>query len=204
MRRGLTSAAAPASTGDRGLTIVEVVFVMAIVMLIAGISVPVTASAIDQGRVRQAASFMATRFRLARQTAVNSSVNVGIVFDLVGGEWTFRVCRDGSNDGVHRADIAKGDDPCTEGPYRLGDLFPGVDVAIDPTLRGPSGEAPNPDPVRFGRSDLASFSPSGTCTAGSLYLRSRGQVQYAVRLAGVTGRTRVLRYDTASQTWKDP
>jgi prepilin-type N-terminal cleavage/methylation domain-containing protein len=204
MRGRLTAVVWRDAAGDQGLTIVEVLVVAAIVAVVAGISVPVTAAAIDAGRARQAASFMATRFRLARQLAVNASVNVGIVFDLFGGEWTFRVCRDGSNDGVHRADIANGDDPCTDGPYRMSELFPGVDVAIDPTLRGPSGEAPNPDPVRFGRSDLASFSPSGTCTAGSLYLRSRGQVQYAVRLAGVTGRTRVLRYDAASQTWKDP
>ena len=63
--------------------------------------------------------------------------------------------------------------------------------------------AQTPDAIRFGASDMASFSPSGSCTAGSLFLRSAGNVQYAVRVAGVTGRTRILRYNAVSQSWDE-
>ena len=82
-------------------------------------------------------------------------------------------------------------------------MFPGVQVAVDPTIRGPGSEPPSPDPVRFGSSNLASFSALGSCTAGTLFLRSPMGAQYAVRLAGATGRTRVLRYAPATRTWVD-
>jgi hypothetical protein len=82
-------------------------------------------------------------------------------------------------------------------------MFPGVRVAVDGSLRGPGGEPPSPDPVRFGASNIASFSSSGSCTAGSLFLRSSQNVQYAVRIAGVTGRTRILRYNPAAGTWDE-
>jgi len=71
------------------------------------------------------------------------------------------------------------------------------------TLKGPAGEPPNPDPVRFGSSNIASFSPLGSCTAGTLFLRSTGGAQFAVRIAGVTGRSRVLRYESLKSGWKD-
>lgn len=189
---------------DSGLTVIEAVIVMAVIAVVAGVAAPVTANVIDASRARQAASFMAARFRLARQLAVNTTTNAGIVFDQVNGEWSFRVCRDDKGDGLRRSDLATGEDTCTEGPYWMNELFPGVAIAVDPTLTGPSGEPPNPDPVRFGKPDIASFSPAGTSTSGSLYLRSRGQVQYAVRVFGVTGRTRILRYDSGAGVWKTP
>ena len=142
-------------------------------------------------------SVMASRFRLARLEAVSQSRSIGLVFDQQGGRWTFRVCADGNGNGIRRAEIASGTDACLEGPHDLQAMFPGVQIAVDPTIRGPDGEPPSPDPVRFGTSNLASFSALGSCTAGTLFLRSPMGEQYAVRLAGATGRTRVLRYAPA-------
>jgi hypothetical protein len=56
--------------------------------------------------------------------------------------------------------------------------------------------------VRFGSADLISFSPLGSCTSGSLFLRSRAGAQYIVRVAGGTGRVRVLMHETGG--WKQP
>ena len=64
------------------------------------------------------------------------------------------------------------------------------------------GDPPDPNPVRFGSSDMVSCSPLGTCTSGSLFLRSAKGVQYAVRMAGVTGRLRILVYDTGTRAWR--
>ena len=44
-------------------------------------------------------------------------------------------------------------------------------------------------------SDILSFSTAGTCTAGTLFLRSSQGTQYAVRISNVTTRTRLLRYE---------
>ena len=56
--------------------------------------------------------------------------------------------------------------------------------------------------VRAGPADQLSLSPIGTSTGGTLYVSGRGGAQFAVRVAGVTGRTRVLRFDPGPRTWR--
>jgi type II secretory pathway pseudopilin PulG len=189
--------------GERGVSVLELVLAVGLIIGLAGLLTPLTASAIDSSRARQAAGFAAARLRAARQQAVSRTTSTGLVFDLAGNRWTFRVCVDGNGNGLRRADLRGGIDLCGEGPVDLALLYPGVEIAIDPTIRGPDGDPPSSDPVRFGSSNLASFSPSGGCTPGTLFMRSARGVQYAVRVAGVTGRTRLLRYDPPTRSWKE-
>jgi hypothetical protein len=179
------------------------VLVMASIVVLTSLVAPLAATVADAGRARQAAEFLAARLRLTRQQAVSRSASVGLVFDVIDGHQAFRVCTDGNENGIRRADIQAGTDPCVEGPYDIAALFAGVQVAVDGSLKGPDGEAGSPDPVRFGRGEIASFSPLGTCTAGSIFLRSRQGLQYAVRLAGVTGRVRILWYDASTRVWRE-
>jgi type II secretory pathway pseudopilin PulG len=186
-----------------GATLVDVVVAMAITAILGGLSVPLVSQAMDAGRIRQAAGLVASRFRLARAQAASATRVVSVVFDHVDGRWVFAVCEDRNGNGVRRAEIQSGTDVCVDGPYDLAALFPGVQVAADAAVRGPDGESGSADPVRFGSANLASFAPAGTCSAGSLWLRSAGGSQLMVRVAGVTGRVRVLRYDAASGQWRD-
>jgi hypothetical protein len=48
---------------------------------------------------------------------------------------------------------------------------------------------------------LMSFTPTGTSSSRTLYVRGRDGSQYAVRVLGATGRTRVLRYVSATRAW---
>ena len=194
----------PALRRDAGASLIDMLLVLAIVAMVTGISVPASGTFVDGSRARQAAAFVASRFRLARIEALNNAANVGVVFDLVGGRWSIRICRDGNRNGLRRADIGTGVDPCVDGPHHFNALFPGVEIAVDPALRGPAGEPPSPDPVRFGTSDMASFSPNGSCTAGSLFLRTPRAEQYVVRMAGVNGRLRVFKYDLGARLWREP
>ena len=58
------------------------------------------------------------------------------------------------------------------------------------------------DPLRFNRSDIASFDPLGGATPGSAYLTD-GQTQLAaVRVLSTTGKVRVIVYDRRKQTWR--
>jgi len=189
---------------EEGASLVDVLVVLVIIATVTSFSVPVSATAVDAGRARQAAAFVSSRFRLARIEAVNKGANVGVVFDLVDGHWSIRICRDGNRNGLRRADIRSGADPCFDGPHRFSALFPGVDIQVDPTLRGPGGEPPSPDPVRFGTSNMASFTPNGTCTGGSLFLRTPRAQQYVVRIAGVNGRSRVFKYELGARLWREP
>jgi type II secretory pathway pseudopilin PulG len=188
--------------GECGTSMVELVVVLAAIGALASLSIPATAHSIDAGRARDASGFVAARLRLARQQAAFRTASVGLVFDQIGGRWQMRVCQDGNGTGLRRADIADGTDVCREGPHDLETMFPGVSIDVDPSLRGPDGEPGSADPVRFGVSDIASFSPEGTGSAGSLYLRSARGQQFAVRVGNITGRTRILKYDIASGTWR--
>jgi hypothetical protein len=186
-----------------GASLPEALIVLALAGLVSAIALPVTAASVDAGRAWEAASFVTSKLRLARQQAAVRTSSVGLVFDDVAGRWMIRVCVDGNRNGLRRAEILDGTDRCPEGPFELESLFPGAHVAVDGSLRGPDGEPGSSEAVRFGRSDIASFSPGGSCTAGSLFVRSAKGVQYAVRVAGVTGRTRILRYDPGTSVWRD-
>jgi hypothetical protein len=111
------------------------------------------------------------------------------------------VCYDGNKNGIRHSDIAAGVDACIEGPHDLEQMFDGIRIDVDPTLDGPEGSGASADPVRFGPSDIASFSSAGSCTPGTLYVRSKSGVQYAVRVGSATGRTRILRYHTGTGAW---
>ena len=186
-----------------GWTITELLIVLATMSVLLALTAPLTARAKDASRARHAAGFVATRFRAARQQAIVQERSVAVVFDETAAGWQFRICVDGNGNGVRRADINAGGDPCPEGPFVFATLFPGVDIAVPAAVPTPDGETGSDDPVRFGSSNIASFSSLGSCTAGTLYLRSSLGTQYAVRVLGITGRTRILKFDAWSQTWKE-
>jgi hypothetical protein len=48
---------------------------------------------------------------------------------------------------------------------------------------------------------LLSFSPLGTATPGTIYVRSHDGLQLAVKITGATGRTRLLRYVPRTRQW---
>lgn len=188
---------------DSGTSLPELLIAVALVAVLGAMAVPATVTATDAARVRQAASFLAGRFRLARQDAIFRTASTGLVFDPSPSGWTFRVCMDGNRDGLRRSEITRGTDTCPEGPFDLSRMFPGVTIASDAAIRGPDNEPGSTDAVRFGVSKVASFAPGGTCTSGSIFIRSTAGEQFVVRVAGVNGRTRILRYDRTSGAWLD-
>ena len=102
---------------------------------------------------------------------------------------------DGNGNGVRTADIAADVDSPLDTSVLLSDLFPGVAIAV-------SGSA-GTDAVRLGATNLLSFTPLGTATAGSIYVRGRDGSQFAVRILGTTGRTRLEQYIERTRAWID-
>ena len=149
----------------------------------------------DRARTASAARYLASRIAVARSQAVMRSAHVALRFEDRRSGVAFRMYVDGNHNGVRTADITTGIDPPLEPAVRLGDLYPGVAIAI-------AGEA-GADPVRLGPSNLLSFTPLGTSTPGSIFVRGRDGSQFAVRVLGATGRTRVERYVPHSRTWID-
>ncbi len=185
-----------------GVCLLELTIALAIVSLAAMMSAPVLAGAADAGRAREAAQFLAAQCRGARMEAIAQNATSALVFDVVSARWRFRRCVDGNGNGMRRADITAGRDTCSSSTD-VANVFLGVKVEVRTGLPDPDGGSPTSGAVRFGSSDIASFSPLGTASAGTVYLRSAGGAQYAIRVAGPTGRVRVLRYDSASRAWSE-
>ncbi len=166
-------------------------FVFAVMAIVAGMAIPQTTATIERSRTLGAARYLATRLALARTQAVAHSANVALVFVADGGTYTVAAYSDGNGNGVLTRDIATGIDPVVEAPVRFSDLFPRVSLFLsDPA----AAHAPD-------ASAVMSLSPIGTASSRTLYVRGRDNSQYAVRVLGATGRTRVLRYVDATQEW---
>lgn len=176
-----------------GYTLLEALLVAGLVGLLTIVAVPQLTSAMNRSRGLAAARFLASRMALARSQAVGRSANVALRFAGDPGAVRFSVFMDGNGNGVRAADIAAGIDPLVEPSVLLSDLFPGVRIAL-----GESGEE---DAVQVGAGEILSFTPMGTATSGSVYIRGRDGTQWAVRVLGTTARTRILRYSASTDDW---
>ena len=176
--------------------------VLSIIACVLGIGLPVLTNGADAKRTRDAASFLAGQFRLARQRAAMTGRNVAIVFEDLAGDIGWRLCEDGDRDGVSRSDINSGLDRCEAAAQPLSYRFSRVVVGYEPGVPSPDGET-DASPVRFGLAQMAVFTPTGTASAGTVAVRGAGANQFAVRVSGVTGRTRVLRFDPGTREWSE-
>jgi hypothetical protein len=135
--------------------------------------------------------------------AVKRTTNAGLRFTQVSGGYSYSAYMDGNGDGVRSQDIERGVDLRIGWPERLADRFAGVEFGTLPNLPAvdPASPAPGEDPVKLGSSDIISFTPLGTATPGSLYVRGRRNSQYVIRILGATGRTRILKFNSHSRRW---
>lgn len=190
------------ASDSAGTSLVEMVVVMAIICGVAGVGLPMLVNGTEARRTRDAANFLAGQFRLARQRAVLTGRNVGIVFDDLIGDFAFRLCEDTDRDGVSRADITAQVDRCEAPAEPLSYRFPGVTVGYGPDVPSPDGEM-GAAPLRVGLAQIAVFTPMGTSSGGTVAVRGPGANQLAVRVSSVTGRTRVLRFEAGTREWSD-
>lgn len=188
---------------EAGFTAIEMMFAVAIIMTVGGVAVPQVLAALNDYRAIGAARYVATRLQRARMEAVHRSVEVAVRFTQTPAGYVFGVFVDGNANGVLSRDIAAGVDWPLGAIERLADTFSGVDFGTDAGLPAvdTGGTPPGADPIRLGAGDLASFSPIGTSSSGSLYIRSRTR-QLVVRIYGDTGKTRVLTFERNTGQWK--
>ena len=166
-----------------GFSLVEVLFALGLFLVLSAMAVPQLLVSVDRSRARAAARYLGARMALARSQAVARSQTVALRFARDAGGISLTAYADGNGNGVRSTDIASGDDPMLDPLVRLWDLFPGVVISA----------------LSVGSSGIVSFTPTGTATSGTVYIRARDGTQYAVRVLGATGRMRVLRYDAASR-----
>ncbi len=189
-------------THDTGASVVDVLITVALVATVMTVGAPGVMGARDAQDGRQAANYLAGQFRAARQHAVMTGRHTGFVFDLVGDGWVFRRCIDTDGDGLLRADVLAAVDTCAGDAHTIGAWFPRTAIGRAATVPDLSGQFTGAV-VAFGASGIASFSPLGSSSSGSVTLMTHGGRHYAVRIAGVTGRIRIVRYAPETQRWID-
>jgi prepilin-type N-terminal cleavage/methylation domain-containing protein len=184
----------------RGFTLVEMLFALGVAATLSGMALPPVLRVLEDYRTAGAARYVATRLQRARMEAVRRSANVAVRFADAG---EFSTYVDGNGNGVLSADIRDGIDPQLGATERLESSFRDVSfgtlAGLPPVDAG--GSPPGADPIHLGASGIASFSPAGTSSSGSVFVRS-GTCQLVVRVYGDTGKTRILRFEARSRQWR--
>ena len=196
-------------TSQDGYQIIELIVALAILSFVAFLATPPLMSMTARLRVRLAAHEITSALHSTRTWAVRHRHKAALKFFVHEDRTTeFAVFVDGNGNGVRNREIESGTDWQAEPRRRLTNLgrtaYLGFPADSDPRDPGnPSRRIERlDDPVRFNRSDLASFDPMGTVTPGSVYLTDGKNQLAVVRLYNRTGRMKVLFYDFEEEIWK--
>lgn len=190
---------------ERGFQLVEILVTLGLIAVLTLLATPPLSTWWRGLSVELAAEQLAGALQLARSYAVRHNTRVALRFHRnEKGEVLHTLYRDGDGDGVRRDDIESGVDPVVRASQPVGS-FGGVRYGFPPgpAPRDPGGRRLDrlDDPIRFNRSDLASFDPGGTATPGTLYLTDGRFYLFAVRISSRSARVRILRYDPERRRW---
>jgi type II secretory pathway pseudopilin PulG len=183
-----------------GYTLVELLLVLAVATTVAGLAIPLWSNTVEHINTSAAARHLAGRIALARLDAVRRSAVVGLRFAPQGDDYTYQLLLDGNGNGLRAADVTSGADTPLGPVERLQDQFRGVAFGLLPGIPEIDGGTGSPDGVRIGATSFLSLTPLGTATGGTLYLRG-ARTQFAIRILGATGRTRVFFYEPGVRRW---
>lgn len=190
---------------NRGVSLAEIAAVLAILGLVFAMSVPALSEILAQESLGAAAREVAGILSTARARAVFQGADVGVKWVANAGDLVLSVFQDGNGNGVTTADIRKGVDKLVAGPYWLGNRYHGVTFSFVPGMNGADpGDAPIgdlADPVRFGRSNICSFSPVGHASPGTVYLSNRRNRQAAVRVSPSNAKVQIWTWHGKKRKW---
>jgi type II secretory pathway pseudopilin PulG len=192
------------STRAGGFSLIELMFVVAVMTTVLAMAVPGVLASLEYARTAGAARHMAGRLALARMEAVKRSAAVGLRFEGAGADVQYAAYVDGNGNGIRTADILSGRDPLLIPAERLSDKFPGVRFGLVegvPLVDETRGRSEDENPIRIGSAGILTFTPRSTATPGTLYIKGRDNRQFAVRVLGTTGRTRVLEFNPGTRRW---
>jgi prepilin-type N-terminal cleavage/methylation domain-containing protein len=181
-------------SNGRGMSLLEALVVLALISFLAALAAPSLRAYSVEAHLLGAGRTFKVEFLKARSMAVRSSVYTAIRFETDEQGFSYSLYADGNGNGVRSIEIASGIDRKVAGPFPLDAHAPGVRVGINDGVPAPppeTGILDTGDPIRFGNSNMLSFSPLGTATPGTFYLAGEG-IQAAVRVTGTSARVRLM------------
>lgn len=191
-----------------GFSILELLVVLAIVGMVAAAGIPALHSIQSGLAVKSALGEIRSILQMARSRAIASNRHTAVRFERDRNRFRYAIYQDGDWDGVRNDDIARRiDKPIVtprevlRGGSRAWIGLPPHSVA-DPDSGAPM--RPGSSAIRFNRSMLCSFSPSGSGTSGSVFVTDGGEITAVIRVFGGTGRIRSQRFDRNRGRWVWP
>ena len=180
-------------SGNRGLSLIEALLVLAVLTII------VTATLPDLAEIRGAAALGAASNRLkgllfrCRAYAIMNGRATAVVFEhREDGSWRCFIAVDGDGDGIRTRDIHRLIDPVVGEVLHLDGGGAGLGILQDEFVPDPSGRGrlrgDLGDPVRAGRGNIITFTPRSTATPASIYLTDHRARMRVLRVYGGTGR----------------
>ncbi|MEO8359271.1 MAG: GspH/FimT family pseudopilin [Vicinamibacteria bacterium] len=179
-------------SGVSGYSMLELLVALGIIFLMGAIALPNIIGFRQEMALVGAARQFKDEFMKARSIATMKNTQTAIRFEETSaGRITFSTYIDGNANGVLSVDINAGIDQRIAGPFLLDAGQPGVVVGVQPGAPAPDGGVLDSEPIRFGNSRMVSFSPLGTGTPGTFYLRTKDWMA-GVRVTGGSARVRIM------------
>ncbi len=175
-----------------GYSLLELLVVLGIILIMGAVGLPNILGFRQEAALLGAAQGFKAQFMRARSVATSKNTQTAIRFETdADGTPMYSTYIDGNFNGVYSAEIAAGIDTRIAGPFRLDAGQAGVIVGVLPDAPAPDGGRLGTDPIRFGSSRMVSFSPIGTGTPGTFYLRTKSTMA-GVRVTGGSARVRIM------------
>jgi len=190
-----------------GWSLIDALVTLVLLGILVSWSVAIAGRVVNDAHTAAAAREFAVLFQALRWKSVSENRNVGLFFEKPANDWLWWVVRDGNGNGLRSAEVRNGTDIKSSGPHRLETAHRGVRLGFPagqavPAIPPQRGILATNDPIRFGRSDLISFSPRGRSSSGTLFVTDGRHRLYGVRLYGATTRIRVWRWDDREMRWQ--
>ena len=192
---------------NRGMSLVELVVLLAVVAIIATVTVPALGDAHRAAALAGAAGRVRGLMFRCRAVAVMEQRSTGLVFERrPDGAWRCLIAADGDGDGILRRDIERGIDPVISEILEFAPREAGLGILEGEFVPDPSGRGrlrgDHADPVRAGRGDIISFTPDGHVTPASVYFSDRRTRMRVLRTYGASGRVISLHWRSGWPEWR--
>ena len=183
----------------RGVSLLEVIVVLALLSLFAVMTTANLSATQRRLDFDEFAREIVNALETCRWKALNERRYTGILIEHPGTVFQFSFYRDGNKNGIRTAEIQSGMDACFLRPMYLNRALNDMEAAVldssVPEIPPKKGWLDPGDPVKFGSSNIISFSPDGQSSSGTLYLACHSQRRmYAIVLYGPTAKLTLWKF----------